>query len=68
MKYWRRLGEFEIGIIENIKIALSSLRAHKLRSVLTMIGIIIGVGSVVTIVSIGRGGEAILKKQISVHD
>lgn len=54
-----------MSIIENIKMALSSLRAHKMRSVLTMLGIIIGVGSVIAVVAIGQGGEAMLKSQIA---
>jgi putative ABC transport system permease protein len=44
----------------NVKTALSSLRRSKLRSFFTMLGIIIGVSSVVTIVSLGEG----LKHQI----
>ena len=40
-------------LLENMKMALSSLRANKLRSILTMLGIIIGIGSVISIVSIG---------------
>nr|WP_275899662.1 ABC transporter permease [Bacillus piscicola] len=44
--------------------ALSSLRAHKMRSILTMLGIIIGVGSVIAVVAVGQGGEAMLKSQI----
>lgn len=35
--------------------------AHKLRSALTMLGIIIGVGSIISVVAIGQGGEAALK-------
>lgn len=45
----------------NFKIAMDSIRSSKWRSFLTMLGIIIGVISVVTIVSIGEG----VKKQIS---
>jgi putative ABC transport system permease protein len=45
----------------NTKTAISSLRTSKWRSILTMMGIIIGISSVVTIVSLGDG----LKKQIS---
>jgi putative ABC transport system permease protein len=45
-------------LIENIKIALRSLAANKLRSVLTMLGIIIGVGAVIALLSIGQGFEA----------
>ncbi len=44
----------------NIKIAVASLRASKWRSLLTMLGIIIGVCSVVTVVSLGEG----LKQQV----
>ncbi len=54
-----------MSILENIKMAFSSLRAHKMRSILTMLGIIIGVGSVITVVAIGQGGEAVLKSQFT---
>ncbi|WP_042346891.1 ABC transporter permease [Bacillus massiliigorillae] len=50
---------------ENVKMAFSSLVAHKMRSILTMLGIIIGVGSVIMVVAIGQGGEAMLKSQIT---
>lgn len=40
---------------ESIRIALDGLRANKLRSTLTMLGIIIGVGAVIAMVSIGMG-------------
>lgn len=53
-----------MSVFENIKMAFSSLRAHKMRSILTMLGIIIGVGSVIAVVAIGQGGEAMLKSQI----
>ncbi|MBK5508554.1 ABC transporter permease [Bacillus sp. TH12] len=52
-----------MSLLDSIKIALSSILAHKLRSALTMLGIIIGVGSIITIVAIGQGGEAALKSQ-----
>ncbi len=42
---------------ENIKIAFSSLILNKTRSFLTMLGIIIGVGSVVAMLSIGAGAQ-----------
>ena len=54
-----------MSIIENVKMALSSLLAHKMRSLLTMLGIIIGVGSVIAVVAIGQGGEAVLKQQLT---
>ncbi len=40
-------------LIENMKMAFTALRANKMRSFLTMRGIIIGIGSVISIVSIG---------------
>lgn len=40
-------------IFENIKLALASLRANKMRSFLTMLGMIIGISSVIAIVSLG---------------
>jgi len=54
-----------VSVLENIKMAFASLRAHKMRSVLTMLGIIIGVGSVIAVVAIGQGGEAVLKSQFT---
>jgi len=39
----------------SLRVAAKSLRAHKGRSLLTMLGIIIGVSSVITVVSIGQG-------------
>lgn len=54
-----------MSVLENIKMAFASLRAHKMRSILTMLGIIIGVGSVIAVVAIGQGGEAVLKSQFT---
>ena len=42
-------------LLETIFVGLSQLRANKLRSVLTLLGIVIGVASVIGIVSIGEG-------------
>ncbi|MFC1961493.1 ABC transporter permease [Chloroflexota bacterium] len=44
--------------IDSIIIAIRSLFTNKLRSALTMLGVIIGVGSVITLMSVGRGAEA----------
>jgi len=41
-------------LLENTKLALSSLKANKLRTILTMLGIIIGIASVIAIVTIGN--------------
>jgi len=47
-----------------LKIALHSLRANALRSLLTMLGIIIGVSAVISMVSIGDGAKARVAKRI----
>lgn len=50
---------------ENFRMARSSLRSARLRSFLTMLGIIIGVVSVVTIVSLGEGVKRQLSREVS---
>jgi putative ABC transport system permease protein len=47
-----------MNVWESVRIALRSLSSNKLRSTLTMLGIIIGVGAVITLVSLGRGAQA----------
>ncbi|OPL17497.1 MAG: hypothetical protein AVO38_00490 [delta proteobacterium ML8_D] len=51
-------------ILENIKIAFSSLFLNKLRAFLTMLGIIIGVGAVVAVISVGAGTEAAITENM----
>ena len=50
--------------LQSIRIALRSLRVNKLRSALTMLGIIIGVGAVITMVAVGAGASARVAEQI----
>ncbi|MBU0732149.1 ABC transporter permease [Patescibacteria group bacterium] len=52
-------------INENVKFAFSSLWGNKIRSVLTMLGVIIGVFSVITLVSIGEGLRNEFSTQVS---
>jgi putative ABC transport system permease protein len=49
---------------ENFKIALRALRANKLRSILTMLGIVIGVATVVALISLGSGATASITSEI----
>jgi putative ABC transport system permease protein len=52
-------------IYEAIRIAMRALAANKLRSILTMLGIIIGVGAVITLMSVGRGVEKYVTDQFA---
>lgn len=46
-----------MNLFENVKMALGSIWSNKMRSFLTMLGIIIGISSVITVVSLGQGGQ-----------
>ncbi len=48
-----------------LKIALRAIAANKLRAILTMLGIIIGVASVITMIAIGEGSKASIQNNIS---
>ena len=52
-------------ILAPLRIALRALRRNKLRTVLTMLGIIIGVGAVIAMVGIGNGAKAQVEAQIA---
>ena len=52
-------------IFQSMRIAFRALRVNKLRSMLTMLGIIIGVGAVIAMVSIGSGAADRIKQQIA---
>ncbi len=54
-----------LNFSQNIKSALRALLANKLRSALTMLGIVIGVGAVVALLSIGTGAQDAITSQIS---
>ncbi|HEY0602869.1 MAG TPA: ABC transporter permease [Herpetosiphonaceae bacterium] len=53
-----------MGVWESVRIALESLRSNKLRTFLTMLGIIIGVWSVVSLISIGNGAQRAITDQV----
>jgi putative ABC transport system permease protein len=52
-------------LLSTFKIAARALRRNKLRSALTALGIIIGVGAVIAMVSIGNGAKAQVEAQIA---
>lgn len=53
-----------MNLFESFKVAIDSLLANKMRSALTMLGIIIGVLAVILLVSIGSGVQADISSQI----
>lgn len=54
-----------MGIFDIFEIALNSLTRNKIRSFLTMLGIIIGVGAVIAMMAVGTGAQENIKKQIA---
>ena len=54
-----------MNLIATFKLALTALSRNKMRSILTMLGIIIGVGAVIAMVGIGQGASASIQSQIS---
>ncbi len=54
-----------MNIANLFKIALKALSNNKMRCILTMLGIIIGVGSVITMLAIGQGSKQSIKENIS---
>jgi len=53
-----------MSIWESFKIALSSIWSHKIRAILTMLGIIIGVAAVIIIVAIGQGAKKQMTEEL----
>jgi putative ABC transport system permease protein len=53
-----------VNVLASSRIALRALRVNKLRSTLTMLGIIIGVGAVIAMVAIGSGAQARVAEQL----
>lgn len=53
------------AIREAARMAVRSMLAHRLRTLLTMLGIIIGVAAVVTVVALGKGAQAQVESQIN---
>jgi putative ABC transport system permease protein len=47
-----------------LRIALKALNRNKMRTILTMLGMIIGVGAVITMVALGRGAQATIEDQV----
>ena len=50
---------------ETVRMALTTLKSNRLRSLLTMVGIVIGNASVITLVGVGRGAQGLAEEQLS---
>ena len=53
-----------MSILMTLRIALKALNRNKLRTALTMLGMIIGVGAVITMVAIGKGAQTTIEEQV----
>ncbi len=56
-----------ISLLESLSIALEAVLSNKIRSVLTALGVIIGVGAVVALLAIGRGSQEKITEQITAN-
>jgi len=54
-----------MSLLNLIKVAIAAIKRNKIRSFLTMLGIIIGVASVIAMLAIGEGSNASIREQIS---
>ena len=53
-----------MNLLATLRVALNALRVNLLRSILTMLGVIIGVAAVITMLAVGAGAEARIQQQI----
>ena len=49
---------------EILIVALGAIRANKLRSILTMLGIVIGIAAVITMVALGEGAQRSIQERL----
>jgi len=54
-----------MDILESVRVAFEGLITNKMRSILTMLGVVIGVGAVILVVSIGQGAKSYVTREIS---
>ncbi|HEX2252571.1 MAG TPA: ABC transporter permease [Thermoanaerobaculia bacterium] len=52
-------------VFETLRVALDALLANKLRSVLTMLGVVIGIAAVITMVALGEGAQRSVEDRLS---
>ena len=54
-----------MNLLETVRVALAALRVNLLRSLLTMLGMVIGVGSVIAMIALGNGAQNAVKARIA---
>lgn len=52
-----------MNLLESVQVSLGAIFANKMRSLLTMLGIIIGISSVITVVALGEGSQKAIDKE-----
>src|SRR5256886_16204223 len=60
----RSRAEALMSIIMTLRIALKALNRNKMRTILTMLGMIIGVGAVITMVALGTGARTTIEERV----
>ena len=60
-----RFDALKYSFLESLKMSLHAILANKMRSLLTMLGIIIGIASVVSVVALGNASQAKILEQIN---
>ena len=60
-----RIDAIKYSFLESLKMSIHAILANKMRSLLTMLGIIIGIASVVSVVALGNASQAKIMEQIS---
>ena len=53
-----------MNFTQSFRLAIKSLRTSKMRAFLTMLGIVIGVGAVIVIISLGNGLQQMVDQQV----
>ena len=53
-----------MSLLMTLRIALKALNRNKMRTILTMLGMIIGVGAVIAMVALGRGAQSTIEEQV----
>ncbi len=59
------MGNRALSPVDNLRMAVTSLRVHRLRSLLTVLGVVIGVASVVVMSAVGAGARELIRDRVA---